>query len=139
MLKQLTFKGDLKSRLDDNKYLHLENKCNEFLRDDEIRFVGVVNNMGNLIAGGLSNRVDWIETDEKRRMLYMQMALEISMRKDFDDTLGEINYVSTNRKNIMMITIPLNNNILLISAKRTAFVEEIIAKAHVLGFFKSEV
>ena len=138
MLKQLTFKGDLKSRLDDNKYLHLENKCNEFLRDDEIRFVGVVNNMGNLIAGGLSNRVDWIETDEKRRMLYMQMALEISMRKDFDDTLGEINYVSTNRKNIMMITIPLNNNILLISAKRTAFVEEIIAKAHVLGFFKSE-
>ena len=138
MLKQLTFKGDLKSRLDDNKYLHLENKCNEFLRDDEIRFVGVINNMGNLIAGGLSNRVDWIETDEKRRMLYMQMALEISMRKDFDDTLGEINYVSTNRKNIMMITIPLNNNILLISAKRTAFVEEIIAKAHVLGFFKSE-
>ena len=138
MLKQLTFKGDLKSRLDDNKYLHLENKCNEFLRDDEIRFVGVVNNMGNLIAGGLSNRVDWIETDEKRRILYMQMALEISMRKDFDDTLGEINYVSTNRKNIMMITIPLNNNILLISAKRTAFVEEIIAKAHVLGFFKSE-
>ena len=138
MLKQLTFKGDLKSRLDDNKYLHLENKCNEFLRDDEIRFVGVVNNMGNLIAGGLSNRVDWIETDEKRRMLYMQMALEISMRKEFDNTLGEINYVSTNRKNIMMITIPLNNHILLISAKRTAFVEEIIAKAHVLGFFKSE-
>ena len=138
MLKQLTFKGDLKSRLDDNKYLHLENKCNEFLRDDEIRFVGVINNMGNLIAGGLSNRVDWIETDEKRRMLYMQMALEISMRKDFDNTLGEINYVSTNRKNVMMVTLPLNNHILLISAKRTAFVEEIIAKAHVLGFFKSE-
>jgi hypothetical protein len=138
MLKQLTFKGDLKFRLDDNKYLHLENKCNEFLRDDEIRFVGVVNNMGNLIAGGLSNRVDWIETDEKRKILYMQIALEISMRKEFDNTLGEINYVSTNRKNIMMITIPLNNNILLISAKRTAFVEEIIAKAHVLGFFKSE-
>ena len=66
------------------------------------------------------------------------MALEISMRKEFDNTLGEINYVSTNRKNIMMITIPLNNHILLISTKRTAFVEEIIAKAHVLGFFKSE-
>ena len=138
MLKQLTFKGDLKSRLDDNKYLHLENKCNEFLRDDEIRFVGVVNNMGNLIAGGLSNRVDWIETDEKRRMLYMQMALEISMRKDFDNTLGEINYVSTNRKNILMITVPMNNHVLLISAKPTANVEEIIAKAHILGFFKSE-
>ena len=63
MLKQLTFKGDVKSRF--NKYLHLENKCNEFLRYDEIRFVGIINNMGNLIAGGLSNKVDWIETDEK--------------------------------------------------------------------------
>jgi hypothetical protein len=138
MLKQLTFKGDVKSRLDDNKYFHLENKCNEFLRYDGIRFVGIINNMGNLIAGGLSNRVDWIETDEKRRMLYMQMALEISMRKDFDNTLGEINCVTTIRDNVLMITIPMNNHILLISAKPTAIVKRIITKVHDLKFFQSE-
>jgi len=138
MLKQLTFKGDVKSRLDDNRYFYLENKCNEFLRYDEIRFVGIINNMGNLIAGGLSNKVDWIETDEKRKILYMQMTLEILMRKDFDNTLGEINYVSTNRKNALMITVPINNHVLLISAKPAAVIEEIIAKAQVLGFFKSE-
>jgi len=138
MLKQLTFK-DVKSILNDNKYLHLENKCNEFLRSDEIRFVGIINNMGNLIAGGLGNNLDWINTDEKRRMLYIQMTLEISMRKDFDNILGEINYVSTNRKNVLMITVPMNDHVLLIFAKPTAVVEEIIAKAHVIGFFKSEV
>jgi len=138
MLKQLTFKGDVKSKLNDNKYHCLDNKCNELLRYSEIRFVGIINNMGNLIAGGLSNGVDWIETDEKRRMLYMQMTLEILMRKDFDNTLGETNYVSTNRKNVLMITVPMNNHVLLISAKPTAVVEEIIAKIHLLGFFKSE-
>ena len=68
----------------------------------------------------------------------MQMTLEISMRKDFDNTLGEINYVSTNRKNVLMITVPINNHVLLISAKPTAVVQEIIVKARISGFFKSE-
>jgi len=138
MLKQLTFKGDVKSRLSNNEYFNLENKCSEFLRSDKIRFVGVINRMGNLIAGGFSNNVDWIETDEKRRTLYMQVALEIAMRIDFDSTLGKINYVTTNRDNVLMITIPMNNHVLLISAKPTAVVKEIIAKTHVLGLFKSE-
>ena len=69
MIKQLTLKKNLKSTLDVTKYLQLENKCHELLKDDEIRFVGVINHMGNLIAGGLNNNAKWIETDVKRRYL----------------------------------------------------------------------
>jgi len=139
MIKQLIFKGDPKSTLDVNKYLQLENKCHSLLNNDEIRFVGIINRMGNIIAGGFSEEVDLLETDEKRRKLYMQTALEISMREDFNDTLGKINYITTNRDNILMITIPMNNHVMLISAKPTSKSEQIITKAHALGFFQSEV
>ena len=137
MLKQLTFKADLKSTSNVNKYLQLENKCRKLLSNDEIRFVGVINRMGNLIAGGISDGIDLLETDEKRRKLYIQIALEISMRKDFDDTLGKINYVATNRDNVLMITVPMNNHVMLISAKSTSIAEQIISKIHSMGFFQS--
>jgi len=139
MIKQLIFKGDPKSPLDVDKYLQLENKCDNLLKNDEIKFVGMINHMGNLIAGGFSEGVDLLETDEKRRKLYMQTALEISMREDFNDTLGKINYIATNRDNVLMITIPMNNHVVLISAKPTSKAEQIITKAHALGFFQSEV
>jgi len=137
MLKQLTFKANLKSISNVNKYLQLENKCRKLLSNDEIRFVGIINRMGNLIAGGISDGVDLIETDEKRRKLYLQIALEISMRKDFDNTLGKINYVATNRDNVLMIAVPMSNHVLLISAKSTSIAEQIISKIHSIGFFQS--
>ena len=139
MIKQLIFNGDPKSTLAVNKYLQLENKCHSLLNNDEIRFVGIINRMGNIISGGFSEEVDLLETDEKRRKLYMQTALEISMRADFNDTLGRINYIATNRDNVLVITIPMNNHIILISAKPTSKVEQIITKVHALGFFQSEV
>jgi len=139
MSNQLLSKSNLKSTLEIHKYLQLENKCHSLLRNDEIRFVGIIDNMGNLIAGGISDDIDYLETDEEKRNLYMQIALEISMRKDFDDTLGKINYVTTNRDNILMIAIPMGSYVVLISAKPTSITEQIVSKVYTLGFFQSEI
>ena len=139
MIKQLILKDNLKSTLDVNGYLQLENKCQELLKDDAIRFVGMINHMGQLISGGFAEGVDLVETDEKRRMLYMQMALEIAMRKEFDDTLGKINYIATNRNKVLMITIPMDDHVILISAEPTYTADQIIAKAHDLELFPPEI
>lgn len=139
MLKQQISKIQLKSTLEVNKYLQFENKCQKLLRNDEIRFVGIINNMGNLISGGFNDGIDLLETDDQRRSLYMQMALEIAMRKDFDNTLGKINYVITNRDNVLMISIPIDySHIMLISAESTSIAEEIISKIRPLEFFQSD-
>lgn len=139
MIKQLILKDNLKSTLDVNGYLQLENKCQELLKDDAIRFVGMINHMGQLISGGFAEGVDLVETDEKRRMLYIQMALEIAMRKEFDDTLGKINYIATNRNKVLMITIPMDDHAILISAEPTYTADQIIAKAHDLELFHPEI
>ena len=139
MIKQLILKDNLKSTLDVNGYLQLENKCQELLKDDAIRFVGIINSMGQLISGGFAEGVDLVETDEKRRMLYIQMALEIAMRKEFDDTLGKINYIATNRNKVLMITIPVDDHVILISAEPTYTADQIVAKAHDLELFHHEI
>jgi hypothetical protein len=124
MMMQSSFTEYFNPMLKVNKHSQLENKCRELFRDDRIRFVGIINNMGKLI--------------EQRRMLYIQMALEIAMRKDFDETLGKINYIATNRDNVLMVSIPMNNYLVLISAEPTATPEEIIKKCHANEFFQSE-
>ena len=40
-------------------------KCEELLQDKQLRFVGVINKLGNLIAGGFGKEVTPFETDEK--------------------------------------------------------------------------
>jgi len=61
--------------------------------------------------------------------MYMQMVLEVSMRKEFDETLGEIDYIASKRKNALMISIPMNDELLLISVNPKSSTEEIVAKA----------
>ena len=116
-----------------------EKKCEELLNFDEIRFVGIINHLGNLVAEGFKETVEPFETEEKRRMLYMQMVLEISMRKDFDNELGEIDYIASKRKNALMISIPFKEKLMLISASPTSSPEEIVVQAkRVFSKFKED-
>ena len=106
-----------------------ERKCEKLFEDEQLRFVGVINKLGNLIAGGFSKEIVPFETEEKSRMMYMQMVLEISMRREFDATLGEIDYIASKRKNALMISIPIDDELLLISASPYSVTEEIVSKA----------
>ena len=105
----------------------LEKGCNELLCDGEIRFAGVINKMGNLVAGGFDEGVEPFQSDEKQRMLYMQMVLEISMRREFNLDLGEINYTASNRNKALMITVPFDDKI-LVSAIPDASTERIVGR-----------
>lgn len=104
-------------------------KCKELLNDDQIRFAGIINKLGNLIAGGFKDGIRPFMPEEHLRMMYMQMVLEISMRKDFDASLGEINYITALRNKALMISLPINDHLLLISAEPTAITERLITKA----------
>ena len=139
MIEPLIYRKEHNSRPETCEFFQLENKCNEFLKDDEIRSAGIINNMGNLVAGGLDDELEWRESEELRRMLCMQMVLQISICKDFEENLGEIKYFAINRKKILMIAFPLKNNVLLISAKPTASVDQIISKPQLLEFFKLDI
>ena len=116
------------SNLSAGEVRRIEGLCSEILEDPNIRFAGAINTLGHLFAGGFKQGVVPHESDEKQRMMYMQIVLDISMRQDFDDSLGEIEHITSKRKNAMMISIPKNGYLLLISAEPHSNDEKIIRK-----------
>ena len=122
-----------------DEYAILQKKCSELLNDDQIRFAGVVNKMWNLIAGGFKEGVKPFQNDAKQRMLYMQMVLEISMRREFDLDLGDVNYTASSRNRALMITVPIEDKIILVSSVPDASTKKIVEKINkVFGLFVGE-
>lgn len=97
----------------------------EILSLPEIRFVGVINNMGNLIVGDYKRGIVPIAEIEQYKMC-MEHALELFMKKDLDDTLGTLDYIVSKRKKMSIITVPVHNYLVLISTEPNAKIEPII-------------
>lgn len=91
----------------------------------QIRFVGVINNMGNLVAGDYRKGIVPIAEIEHYKIC-MEHALELFMKKDLDDVLGPLDYMVSKRKKIKIVTIPMNNYIVLISTESNIKIEPII-------------
>ena len=91
----------------------------------ETRFVGVISNMGRLIIGDYKKGIVPIAEIDHYRMC-MEHALELFMKKDLDDVLGPLDYIVSKRKNIVIITVPVDNHLVLISAEPKAKIEPII-------------
>ncbi|QUC64022.1 hypothetical protein NsoK4_06090 [Nitrosopumilus sp. K4] len=91
----------------------------------EIRFVGIIDNMGNLVAGDYKKGVVPIAKIDQYKIC-MEHALELFMKNDLDDSLGPLDYIISKRKNIKIITIPVSNYLVLISAESNVKVEPII-------------
>lgn len=117
----------------DSKKLHtLHNACNELSKLNEVRHVGVINRLGHLVAGGLKDGVNPLIDDEKIRMIYMQLQLDFQMRKELDDILGPIDYIASRRKKLLIISVPLNDYLLIITANPDSDDKQIIKKAEEL-------
>ena len=82
--------------------------------------------MGKIVAGGFKDDIKPLDTEDQRRMLYMQSSLELSMKGEFDENLGCVNYITTYRDNVVLINIPMHNHLILMSAERNANVEQIV-------------
>jgi hypothetical protein len=99
------------------EYKIFQQKCDRLLQEDEIRFAGLINGMGRLVAGSFKKGVSPLEDDAERQKMYMELALRVSMRMEFDYSLGKVKYSASRREKSVMMSFPINNNVLLISAE----------------------
>ncbi len=89
--------------------------------DKSIRFVGIVTDMGKMIAGGAKKGIKLLVDQKDQEMLFMEVALRIRMRHEFNLKLGPVNFTISNRKNVVLMSIPLMNNKLLYLSARKGF------------------
>ena len=100
-----------------SEYWIYDQKCKRLLQEDEIRFAGLINSMGRLVAGGFKPEITPIVDDAERQKMCMELALRVSMRKEFDYSLGPVKYTASRREKAVMISFPINSNVLLVSTE----------------------
>ncbi len=85
--------------------------------DPKIRFVGVINERGKLLAGGLREGLKSLEDPKDDEMLFTEVALRARMRKEFDSQLGRVNFAMSVREKVIIMSFPIaDRDILYISA-----------------------
>jgi len=100
-----------------------ENICASIQKiDDKIRFAGVINSKGRLVAGGMAPSKTRLGDRKRDEMLYMELALRVKMRREFDDDLGKVEFSMSFREKLIVMSFPIKNDVLMVSfEKKTQF------------------
>jgi len=111
-----------------NEYYAFEQKCQNLLKESEIRFAGMIDPMGHLVAGGMKKGVKQLEDDADMRKLYMELILRVSTRQEFDESLGVVHYSASRREKAVVMSFPIGNKVLLVSADTNVNIDETAKK-----------
>ena len=111
-----------------NEYYQYEEKCQSLLKEPEIRFAGLINHMGHLVAGGMKKGITPLEDEADMRKLYMELILRVSTRKEFDYSLGPVEYSSSRREKAVVLSFPIGNKVLLVSTNTDVNIDDIAKK-----------
>ncbi|HEY6405710.1 MAG TPA: DUF6659 family protein [Nitrososphaeraceae archaeon] len=92
---------------------------NIFELSSNIRFVGIINGMGDLVAGGMREGVRSMEDRENSSKLYLEFLLRSEMRKDQDAEFGKTVYSFSEREKIKFAVFPLlRYHLLMVSLEK---------------------
>ncbi len=114
-------------------------KLDEIISEKDIRFAGFVNMKGDLEEGKFREEIIPFENDEEQRRIFRELALRISTRKKFDYSMGAVKYSASRREKLVMMSFPLKNIILLITAEPNVNIDRLAYKIiQILGKTWSE-
>ena len=106
-----------------------ENLCTLVQKtDSKVRFAGVINSKGRLIAGGMVPSKTRFGDRKRDEMLYMELALRVKMRREFDDDLGKVKFSLSFREKLIVMSFPMEDNVLMVSMERKTQFEKISFK-----------
>jgi len=93
--------------------------------DSKVRFAGVINSRGRLIAGGMISSKNRLGDRKRDEMLYMELALRVKMRSEFDGDLGKVKFSMSFREKLIVMSFPIENDVLMVSMESKTQFEKI--------------
>ena len=119
------------SRESTSNFQVYDDKCQRLLEENEIRFAGIINSEGILVSGGFKKGITPLEEDETRLKSFMEFVSKVSIRKEYDQSLGPINYLAARRDKAVLVSFPfpVSKIVLLISANPSVDIEKLAKKA----------
>jgi len=107
-----------------------DEKCKKILSEENIRFAGIINETGDLISGGFKEGITPLENDETRLKSFLEFVSKVSIRKEYDQSLGPINYLAARRDKAVLISFPfpVRKMLLLVSAEPKVDIEKLATR-----------
>jgi hypothetical protein len=93
--------------------------------DRNIRFVGVVNSRGEVIEGGFQHGVQPLLEGTDEQQMYIQSLSNMTMFQNYSNRLGKVRYSITEHEKVTLMTFPLDDGILCVSASPKANINKI--------------
>lgn len=80
--------------------------------DSKMRFVAIIDKNGNIVEAIMKDGKSSLKSQKEEEHFCKQVAQRRKMRKDFDDSLGQVNYVHVEREKLTQIVIyPKNHTV----------------------------
>ncbi|MDH3192277.1 MAG: hypothetical protein OEM18_06300 [Nitrosopumilus sp.] len=98
----------------------LEKICQKIEKlDPKMRSARIINNRGHLVAGGMKKGLQSLEAQKQDEMMFMELALRVRMRHEFDKEFGEVHFSMSYRDKIIVMSFPLANDaVCLVSSEK---------------------
>ena len=98
----------------------LEKICQKIIKlDPKMRSARIINSRGHLVAGGMRKGLMSLEAQKQDEMMFMELALRVRMRKEFDSEFGEVHFSMSYREKVIVMSFPLaNDDVLLVSTEK---------------------
>jgi len=92
----------------------VKKKIKDIMEEPEVRFCGLIDSSGELVAGDFKEGIMPLETDKQRRQMYQELAHRVANRQGFDSNLGRVKYSASRREKVVMMSFPIGRYIILI-------------------------
>ena len=95
----------------------LEQICKDIMNlDSKMRSARIINSRGHLVAGGMKEGLMSLEDAKQDEMMFMELALRVRMRHEFDKEFGPVNFSLSNREKVLIMSFPLENDDVMLAS-----------------------
>ena len=94
-----------------------EKRCQDILEDDEVRFAGLLDEFGKLLAGGYKQNINPRLTEEQHDSVCKELASRVAKRKKYDTELGRVKYSASRREHVVIMSFPIYEKVIMIVAE----------------------
>lgn len=94
-----------------------EKRCQELLEDPEVRFAGLLDESGKLLAGGYKENITPRLTKEQHDVVCQELAARVAKRKKYDTELGHVKYSASRREYVVIMSFPIYEKVVMIVAE----------------------
>ena len=98
----------------------LEKICQKIIKlNSKVRSARLINSRGHLMAGGMKAGLLSLEAQKQDEMMFMELALRVRMRHEFDTEFGIVHFSLSYRDKVLVMSFPLSNDdVLLVSREK---------------------